>query len=561
MSFICVVESWRRCWWLQATADSGGEEKMDAQDQTSNQLQERVQALTGENLQWRGKYERVLTKVGHLETRLSHLASSNTDLSCRLVQSEEERLKIYKELVEEKIKANKIREQYEEETFELKTKVLNQEGVITELEIERDRLLRELQSTETCLKGKETSGQDLTEEYATLKKNYQILAEVHDKELAKSGALTAELLALAQAQDALRRQLEEQHQCVKTSTEGLHGELDRVRALITRMSHDTVKPEEQAEMDKEQKSMQKTLLENQDEIKDKLEEMKSSYKEQQKKLEEKVVAMGKEHQQIHRAMHVSQKKLSEQSAALMCSQRQLKEAEEENSKLQLQVKELIEEYRTRLVCYLQDIADYIDGLEESKRPSEPSKMRGFIDSMLQDVRLSYRAREEQLATAARSYKKRLQRITQTHHALLVAYRLQREQILVKPENGLDPGPPEAHFNLEPTELKDAIEKELQQLHQDKARLEGQLQAAREQVAAFKIPMQNVNRQQLDKPEQRFEESCGDIRKQLKELTDSTPVSFEKERALLMTRAAVAEAQVLELQDYIEKHLSRPFGAK
>uniref|UniRef100_A0A3B4EU25 Coiled-coil domain containing 78 n=1 Tax=Pundamilia nyererei TaxID=303518 RepID=A0A3B4EU25_9CICH len=457
---------------------------MDGQDQNSNQLQERVQALTGENLQWRGKYERVLTKVGYLETRLSHLASSNTDLSCRLVQSEEERLKIYKELVEEKIKANKIREQYEEETFELKTKV----RVFLQILPQQD--------------WKETSGQDLTEEYATLKKNYQILAEVHDKELAKSGALTAELLVLAQAQDALRRQLEEQHQCVKTSTEGLHGELDRVRALITRMSHDT-------------------LLENQDEIKDKLEEMKSSYKEQQKKLEEKVCEC-----------------LSFTCAkALMCSQRQLKEAEEENSKLQLQVKELIEEYRTRLVCYLQDIADYIDGLEESKRPSEPSKMRGFIDSMLQDVRLSYRAREEQLATAARSYKKRLQRITQTHHALLIAYRLQREQILAKPENGLDPGPPEAHFNLERTELKDAMEKELQQLHQDKARLEGQLQAAWEQV-------------------QRFEESCGDIRKQLKEFHSFKQVSFEKERALLMTRATVAEAQVLELQDYIEKHLRK-----
>lgn len=68
---------------------------------------------------------------------------------------------------------------------------------------------------------------------------------------------------------------------------------------------------------------------------------------------------------------------------------------------------------------------------------------------------------------------------------MMLFRLQREQILVKPENGLDPGPPEAHFNLEPTELKDAIEKELQQLHQDKARLEGQLQAAREQVAQSK----------------------------------------------------------------------------
>uniref|UniRef100_A0A3B4EW21 Coiled-coil domain containing 78 n=1 Tax=Pundamilia nyererei TaxID=303518 RepID=A0A3B4EW21_9CICH len=152
--------------------------------------------------------------------------------------------------------------------------------------------------------------------------------------------------------------------------------------------------------------------------------------------------------------------------------------------------------------------------------------------MLQDVRLSYRAREEQLATAARSYKKRLQRITQTHHALLIAYRLQREQILAKPENGLDPGPPEAHFNLERTELKDAMEKELQQLHQDKARLEGQLQAAWEQVAQSKSL--------LDKPE----------------FHSFKQVSFEKERALLMTRATVAEAQVLELQDYIEKHLSR-----
>lgn len=68
---------------------------------------------------------------------------------------------------------------------------------------------------------------------------------------------------------------------------------------------------------------------------------------------------------------------------------------------------------------------------------------------------------------------------------MMVFRLQREQILAKPENGLDPGPPEAHFNLERTELKDAMEKELQQLHQDKARLEGQLQAAWEQVAQSK----------------------------------------------------------------------------
>ena len=68
-----------------------------------------------------------------------------------------------------------------------------------------------------------------------------------------------------------------------------------------------------------------------------------------------------------------------------------------------------------------------------------------------------------------------------HHDI----RVQREQILAKPESGLDSGPPEAHFSLNSSELKDETEKELQHLRQDKARLEGQLQAAWEQVTQKK----------------------------------------------------------------------------
>uniref|UniRef100_A0A3P8SFE4 Coiled-coil domain containing 78 n=1 Tax=Amphiprion percula TaxID=161767 RepID=A0A3P8SFE4_AMPPE len=475
---------------------------MDVQHQqpTLNQLQERVQALTQENLHLRDNNERLFTKVGYLESRLAHLASSNTDLSCRLIQNEEERLKISKELVEEKIQTNKMREQYEEETFELKNKILNQDGVITELQMQRDKLLQELQSTEARLKVKEKNNQDLTEAYATLKKSYLVLKEAHDKELAQSEELSTELLALARDQDALRRQLEEQQQSVKTTTQDLHGELDRVRALISRMSHNRVKVR------------QSMLLGNQDEIKEMLEKMKNSYEEQQKKLEEK---------------------------ALVCSQSQMKEVEEENSKLQLRVKELHEEYRARLVCYLQDLA--------VSSCTHKSKTRTFVDSMLQDVRSSYRAREEQLASAARSYKKRLQKITKTHHALLIAYRVQRDQILTNSENSLDPGPPEANFSLEPTELRDESEKELQQLRQDKARLEGQLQVTQKKDVCFLIFSSNSQQ-----PGQICEESWLDMKKQLREITDSTL----KERALLVTRATVAEAQVMELQDYVDNHLSR-----
>lgn len=107
--------------------------------------------------------------------------------------------------------------------------------------MERDRLLRELQSAEARLKAGGRSGRDLTEEYAKLKRNYLALAVAHDKELAQSEELRAELLALAGAQDALRRQLEEQRQSVRTTTRGLHGELDRVQALISCMSQNRVK--------------------------------------------------------------------------------------------------------------------------------------------------------------------------------------------------------------------------------------------------------------------------------------------------------------------------------
>lgn len=110
-----------------------------------------------------------------------------------------------------------------------------------ELEMERDKLCRELQSAEARLKVGERSGVDLTEEHAALRKNYESLAEAHDRELAQGEELSAELLTLAQAQDALRRQLEEQQQSAKASTQGLHGELDRVRALISRMSHNRVR--------------------------------------------------------------------------------------------------------------------------------------------------------------------------------------------------------------------------------------------------------------------------------------------------------------------------------
>lgn len=107
--------------------------------------------------------------------------------------------------------------------------------------MERDKLFTKLQSAKARLEVGEERSQDLTEGYATMKKNYLTLSEAHSKAVAQTEELSAELLTLAKAQDALRRQLEKQQQTVQTGTQGLHGELDKVPALISRMSSNRLK--------------------------------------------------------------------------------------------------------------------------------------------------------------------------------------------------------------------------------------------------------------------------------------------------------------------------------
>uniref|UniRef100_A0A3Q3FGV0 Coiled-coil domain containing 78 n=1 Tax=Labrus bergylta TaxID=56723 RepID=A0A3Q3FGV0_9LABR len=186
--------------------------------------------------------------------------------------------------------------------------------------------------------------------------------------------------------------------------------------------------------------------------------------------------------------------------------------------------------------------------------------------MLQDVRSSHRVREEQLASAARSYKKRLQKITKTHHALFIAYSIQRERIMLKPESGLDPGPPESHFSLGPAELRDETEKELQQLSscfEAAADMRGILVRCTETAEAdYRL---HISKHKPSHPSQFILSNYNHPRKIKNTYFMITmalgfplliQVSLEKERALLITRAAAAEAQVSELQDYINKQLCR-----
>ncbi|CAM5087117.1 unnamed protein product [Natator depressus] len=518
-------------------------------------LREQVQCLTNENVQLQDRNERLYTKLGELQEKMGNLAGSKMDLSSRLVFSEEEKLKISKDLIDLQIETNKMREQYEAENFELKNMILTLENRILELELHDEKVTGEHDALQERLHTVETNRKELADEYIILKSNYMALGKEHEQEVAKNEELSIELLNLVNTRSSLPQSWSNYSPSQALANE-TSAELERVRAVVHRLSARKVKPEDIVASEHERRKLERHLLGNQDHRKTEIEKMKQTYDSQQQKLEQRVVAMGKELQQAKRVIRNTQHKLVEQSAVLLTSQSQLKEVEVENSQLQLQLKELNEEYRCRLTQYIKDLVEYMDSKSNASKgpnkvPADHAYMKSFVDGMLKDIRAAHKSREEQLAGAVRSYKKRMQNLIKTHENLLIAYRMQREQIQSQGGSKIDPGPPEFHFTITDSELLTSTTQELNQLREDKAKLETQLHELQEKKRLRESSALGPSlHHKLD------EVGWAEIRKQLQEFTHTTQEDLERERSQLLTQAIVAEEQVLELQEYVDKHLAR-----
>ncbi|NIG61665.1 hypothetical protein BU61_10714 [Pontoporia blainvillei] len=98
---------------------------------------------------------------------------------------------------------------------------------------------------------------------------------------------------------------------------------------------------------------------------------------------------------------------------------QLHQAEAENARLQLQLKKLNEEYAIRLQHCTRAVAEYADGA--GPKPASTA-LRTFLETTLEDIRGAHHSREQQLARAARTYRKRLADLSRRHEELLAAHR-------------------------------------------------------------------------------------------------------------------------------------------
>ncbi|KAG5194886.1 hypothetical protein JEQ12_012175 [Ovis aries] len=176
---------------------------------------------------------------------------------------------------------------------------------------------------------------------------------------------------------------------------------------------------------------------------------------------------------------------------------QLRQAEAENARLQLQLKKLNEAYAIRLKHCARIVAGYADGA--GPKPTVAA-LRTFLETTLEDIRAAHHSREQQLARAARSYRKCLADLSRRHEELLTAHRT-----------------PRAAFGAAPSDVallpRHTVTESSHQM-EDQAKREKQLQKLKAQA------------------------------------------ELERERAQLLVRATMAEEQLSELQEYVDQHLGR-----
>ncbi|XP_045850077.1 coiled-coil domain-containing protein 78 isoform X2 [Meles meles] len=463
-------------------------------------------------------------------------ACLKTELPSDLELSESQRLQISKELVDLQISAHRVREQHEAELFELKSEVLWLESRVLELELHGDR--------------------------------------------------TAPREAALGRRQELARGL--QHKAWEQGRSIHHG------PQVAAQPEDFVSPK-----DEQQK------LGNSGEWKRALQE----HKAQRQALETRVADLGRRLQGALEEARTAGQQVAAQAMLLSACRGQLRQAEAENAQLQGQLKTLNGEYALHLqrcaravavstgrggpavgeasqpgcarplpgdpgvpACCTASAAPqralWEAGCARQAPPSPglapppplqeyatragqepaPAALRTFLETTLEHIRAAHRSREQQLARAARAYRKRLSDLSRRHEELLATRSVQ--QVLADSSGA--PGTPKATFDAATLHL------EPRSLHlvtklghpEDQARQETTLRKLQAQKGPSEASLGVTD------PQGQEAASWAQIHQKLQDFSRGTQAELERERAQLLVRATMAEEQLSELQEYVDQHLGR-----
>ncbi|ESP05627.1 hypothetical protein LOTGIDRAFT_102894 [Lottia gigantea] len=489
--------------------------------------------------------ERLQHRLESLTGKFGNLSNTKTDLSQQLLASEEEKLKVSQSLVEMQIENNKIKEDAEATKFELTNKIITLENQLLEAETERDRHLKGAKNAKEKLADMEKDRKDLADEYVGLKSNYSALSKEHTREVARNEELAIELLKST----ALMRQ-------VRVLTNGdttvgdPNAEIARIKALVAKNSNGRIRVDQIIGDQSDRDRTAENILSRNRFYENEISRLKKDKGNDTERLEGRLTNIYKELTQARNLARERQHQVSELNAKLIILRGENESIQTQLNRMQHKVKDIGEDYRARLVKYIEDISEYVDKGSGVPNAATEARLREYTHSMLKDIRRSHRDRENQLSQAAQNYKHRLQNILRKFEEVLIAYRNMRQLCEARGISEADMGPDEHHLNLSDADIQSAHLKEI-------GRLKAELSNMRSDSESHKIRVSCGFSKRFDNNKDGpSSDSWGSLRKQMREFTLNTQQGLEQERARLLSENNVLKEQLRESQDYIDNHLVR-----
>ena len=140
--------------------------------------------------------QKLIMRMQEMKGKFNELIQTKADLQAEVIQSEEEKLKVSKALIELQIENTRLQELMQNGHFDVSTKLLHAENDMLESNLKEERAAKAIQELQDKLRESLDDRKELEIEFVALRKNYLALQQEVDQERVKNDTIGVELVNL-----------------------------------------------------------------------------------------------------------------------------------------------------------------------------------------------------------------------------------------------------------------------------------------------------------------------------------------------------------------------------
>ncbi|XP_048584307.1 coiled-coil domain-containing protein 78 isoform X2 [Nematostella vectensis] len=406
---------------LKEELKSGGF-KSGGSSSNFQELKDQLARLANENVELQEGREQLHRRVLDLEAKYTEATNSWKQLSSKLEISDEEKLQVYKNLVDLQLENNRIIEEAEADKYELTNRILSLENQVHELDAELGKERRSGGQAAQALQLLQQDHQDLREEYMTLKTNHIKVSNDYQREVTRNEELAVELVSLSNIKDRLQRDRED------VEFEKMQEYYSQLRKLASKFSRGSI--QEKNDLSKsvvslrsENLNLEKQLMMSSKDKEGRLNLLRNEHQQELDRLDGRISKLKVDLQESKSAHRETQQKVAAQAAEVITAKAEQKRLQEENNRLDQQLKEISAEYSNRLQQYVHDISVYCG--QSSGQQFSLESLNAYIDAMVRKIRDAQEQRVVQLEGRVRELKGSITDLLNKHQQVLSAYSVLR----------------------------------------------------------------------------------------------------------------------------------------